>query len=298
MSPLHIDKISLELFNTTLARYVTTASSTLADLDTLRYETIPAKLAKSKKDTYLLKADVERLVEWKLKHGTFRPTLMNLVKSNSADTIKDTTQLAFAPLNNDADVMRSLKTLTSLRGIGPATASLLLSVYQPDTVPFFSDELFRWTHYDAPGTSGWDRKIKYNVSEYKEMLKRVEGLRKRLNVRAVDTEKVAYVLGKEMADLDGSGGVEEEQATSVDVRVEGKEGVEDAQDESRKRVHEALVEIRREEDRKQSQKFQERAVEEDQQVKKVAKKQGTKRKAKEEMVPAEGARRSTRTKTS
>jgi hypothetical protein len=66
MSPLHIDRISVELFNTTLARYATTASSTLADLDTLRYETIPAKLAKSKKDTHLLKADVEKLVEWKL----------------------------------------------------------------------------------------------------------------------------------------------------------------------------------------------------------------------------------------
>jgi hypothetical protein len=228
---------------------------------------------------------------------------MNLVKSNSADTVKETTQLAFASLNNDADVMRSLKTLTSLRGIGPATASLLLSVYQPDTVPFFSDELFRWTHWDAPGTSGWDRKIKYNVSEYKEMLKSVEGLRKRLDVRAVDTEKVAYVLGKEMADLNGGAGMEEKQATSVDVGVEEnkeeKEGVEDAQDESRKRVHEALAEIRGEKgDPKQSQRLQERAVEENQQVKKIAKKQGTKRKAKEEKVPAEGARRSTRTKTS
>lgn len=66
MSPLHVNRISLELFNTTLARYTTAAPSTLADLDTLRYETIPAKLTKGKKDAHLLKADVEKLVEWKL----------------------------------------------------------------------------------------------------------------------------------------------------------------------------------------------------------------------------------------
>ena len=66
MSSLHIDKVSLELFNTTLKRYSEIASTSLAELDTQRYETIPSKLAKEKKDTHLLKADVEKLVEWKL----------------------------------------------------------------------------------------------------------------------------------------------------------------------------------------------------------------------------------------
>lgn len=66
MSPLHTDRISLDSFNETLALYPDTAPSTLAELDTLRYETIPAKLAKSSKDAHLIKADVEKLVEWKL----------------------------------------------------------------------------------------------------------------------------------------------------------------------------------------------------------------------------------------
>ena len=66
MPSLHIKDITLELFNTTLKRYSEVASSSLAELDTLRYETIPAKLAKNKKDAHLLKTDVEKLVEWKL----------------------------------------------------------------------------------------------------------------------------------------------------------------------------------------------------------------------------------------
>ena len=66
MSPLHFNRISLQLFNETLARYPDTAPSTLKELDTLRYETIPEKLAKTTNDFHLIKADVEKLVEWKL----------------------------------------------------------------------------------------------------------------------------------------------------------------------------------------------------------------------------------------
>lgn len=66
MSSLHINKITLEIFNTTLKRYSEIALSSLAELDTLRYETIPAKLANNGKNTHLLKYDVEKLVEWKL----------------------------------------------------------------------------------------------------------------------------------------------------------------------------------------------------------------------------------------
>ncbi|KAF3039189.1 hypothetical protein E8E12_006806 [Didymella heteroderae] len=300
MSPLHINRITLELFKATLKRYSETASSSLSELDTLRYETIPANLAKSKKDAHLLKADIEKLVEWKLatvdpikrKHGTFRPTLMNLVKSNPADAVKETTQLAFA----ETDPLRALKTLTSLRGIGPATASLLLSVHQPDSVPFFSDELFRWTQWDVVGKTGdgvgWNRKIKYNVGEYKEVLKSVEALTSRLGVRAVDAEKVAYVLGKEMADFDESAHQEgvAEEAEEKKANQKDDEG-KDAEEESRKTVHEALAEIRMEKAKSDGVK-----VEKEPSGKSTGKK-GTKRKEREEKTPAEGSRKSTRKKS-
>lgn len=68
---LKISLISLEAFNATLARYSSIAPAKLKDLDTLRYVTVPAKLAKQKKEVgegkvCLERAELEGLVEWKL----------------------------------------------------------------------------------------------------------------------------------------------------------------------------------------------------------------------------------------
>jgi hypothetical protein len=116
------------------------------------------------------------------------------------ETIEDTAALAFKELPKP---LPALKTLTTLKGIGPATASLLLSVASPDTIPFFSDEVFRWCMWDEPGSpSGWQRKIKYNVKEYEILVSKVEEVRKRLGVRALDVERVAWVLGREGVNVD------------------------------------------------------------------------------------------------
>jgi hypothetical protein len=126
--------------------------------------------------------------------------LLQLVQSNPANAIQEITESAFERL---PEAIPALKCLVSLRGIGPATASLLLSVAAPEAVPFFSDELFRWCMWDEPGNlNAWQRKIKYNIKEYELLLKKVDTLVKRLNVQAVDAEKVAWVLGKEGVDID------------------------------------------------------------------------------------------------
>lgn len=90
-----------------------------------------------------------------------------------------------------------------LRGVGPATASLLLGVYDDVKIPFFSDELFRWVMYEEGKGRGWDRSIKYTIVEYRQMFSRVKELRQRLNeeqqgreVKSLEVEMVAYVLGR------------------------------------------------------------------------------------------------------
>lgn len=98
--------------------------------------------------------------------------------------------------------------MTKLKGIGPATASLLLSTYDPVKVPFFSDELYRYLHFEAAKFKGWDRKINYTMKEYKSLFSELQTLRERLEkeskqtISATDIEKVAYVLGKEAANPD------------------------------------------------------------------------------------------------
>ncbi|KAF2279700.1 uncharacterized protein EI97DRAFT_184294 [Westerdykella ornata] len=265
MPSLLISTITLSAFQKILSRYPASVPETLRELDDARYETIPATLAKRREEVEgkgevgLRKDEVLRLVEWKLKHGTFRSKLLQLVQSNPAAQIEQTTKDAFslftdakkdaAPgpdLDPDPDpdpkaILAALKILTGLRGIGPATASLLLSVYAPGKVPFFSDELFRWAMWAmwaeaGTGTGkaqGWKRVIKYNVREYEALVAGVGELRGRLGVSAVEAEKVAWVLGREGVDVGGDFGDEgrdlgtrdggEERREGGDVELEGKE---------------------------------------------------------------------------
>lgn len=70
-------------------------------------------------------------------------------------------------------------------------------------VPFFSDELYRYLHFEEAASKGWDRKINYTMKEYKSLFEKLQTLRKRLkkqskqDVSAIDIERMAYVLGKE-----------------------------------------------------------------------------------------------------
>jgi len=88
-----------------------------------------------------------------------------------------------------------------LKGIGPATAALLLSTNNTEELPFFSDELFHWAFWDDVSGSRWDRKIKYSLKEYRDLVARVDELRDRIGKSALEAEKVAYVLGKREVSL-------------------------------------------------------------------------------------------------
>ena len=111
----------------------------------------------------------------------------------------------------------SLETLEkSLRGVGPATASLILSVIPSDDrdnqVPFYSDELFSWLclkRYPSPGgkqqtDTGADLqtkiskgkggkpapvKPKYNIHEYRQLYDAMCEVRERLNRPNEDPDK-------------------------------------------------------------------------------------------------------------
>lgn len=100
--------------------------------------------------------------------------------------------------------MSAIKTLAELKGVGPATASLLLAVYDPDTVPFFADELYRWVCCGGE----WGRGIRYAVGEYKALWEGVRGVRGRLNAEVEgegEGEGVGGVRGRLSAEAEGEG---------------------------------------------------------------------------------------------
>ena len=68
--PAHnLSTISIDTFDDVLSRYASSVPEKLQELDTLRYDIIPTKLAQRREegeDGCLRKDEVEKLVEWKL----------------------------------------------------------------------------------------------------------------------------------------------------------------------------------------------------------------------------------------
>ena len=219
MDPIYALKtIDPATFDKIFRKYADLVPEKLLRLDKTRYITIPESLNNQPDSPSLSKDDVATLVDWKLSHGKFRPSLKGLVQQNPESVVEDTTRNAFEAYNASSKATKqSLDILTKLRGVGPATASLLLSVYAPETVPFFSDELFRWCLFeDAKGKGGgWDREIKYNLKEYLELFDRVQELRQRFEkqferrLAAIDVEKVAYVLARKAVGSEDVGKAED-----------------------------------------------------------------------------------------
>jgi len=77
-----------------------------------------------------------------------------------------------------------------LKGVGPATASLILAVKDPKETPFFSDPVFALTY-------GEDVKPKYQSKEYKGIIERTKEIQKEIDVTAEEIEKAAFVYFEE-----------------------------------------------------------------------------------------------------
>ncbi|KAJ5494662.1 hypothetical protein N7463_010749 [Penicillium fimorum] len=224
-------------------RHIIAETDKFLQLDRWRYEDLPKIIAARANEggqkgsvpegAHLLKEELIDIMEWKTKHGVSRPMLMGMVKSNQVATITKSTSTAFAALPdadpvvapNDAFPKASLDALTApIRGVGPATASLILSIAtvfsdSKKQVPFYSDDVYLWLCLtDFPeGQDAKEQKsskhkkpngeliAKYNMSEYRDLWNASQELRARLNngvgersgdgpVSFIDIERAAYVL--------------------------------------------------------------------------------------------------------
>ncbi|KAK2627481.1 hypothetical protein QTJ16_003447 [Diplocarpon rosae] len=165
----------------------------LEDLDKFRYQVAPVNFSKNTGRNINL-SDLIKLVDWKLTHGVYRPSLQKLVASNTNEKIESSLNDAFATYaKNPSDIATVIEKIKeNLKGVGPATASLILAVHDPQNVVFFSDEVFRWLTAD-----GKKVKIGYTTKEFETLSTAAKNFMARINCTPIELEKVAFVLVKE-----------------------------------------------------------------------------------------------------
>lgn len=87
---------------------------------------------------------------------------MRCVESNTEIEIENATRDAFNLNKADRlNIRASISKLCTLKGVGPAIASLILSVYDAKNIVYFGDEVFRWIYY-----GGEQSHIGYTLKEY------------------------------------------------------------------------------------------------------------------------------------
>lgn len=132
----------------------------LVELDRWFQTELPEAL-KGRQPLQLSKAELVKLMDWKLKRGKWRPNLLKYIQELPAGSAEDATRAAFSVLSKHragggpqgkegggqgagqqppAEVVKqALAAVTVLKGIGPATGSAILEAADP-SVAFTSDE--------------------------------------------------------------------------------------------------------------------------------------------------------------
>jgi hypothetical protein len=107
----------------------------LTNLDRWYREELPAVIA-SREEPCIYLDELQGIAAWKMTRGVWRERNRVLISGNPPDTVADTSRKAFAAV---PDPKTPITTLSSLAGVGPATASAALAAFAPRVYPFFDE---------------------------------------------------------------------------------------------------------------------------------------------------------------
>lgn len=93
---------------------------------------------------YLTVEELVEVVEWKMTRGIWRPRNKQLAAGNTPEAAREATERGLALMSGGQDPVAfqaALEAIAELKGIGPATASAVLSLAWPERVPFFDEAM-------------------------------------------------------------------------------------------------------------------------------------------------------------
>jgi hypothetical protein len=108
----------------------------LPELDRWYRDELPDLIA-ARQPRHVTHAELVKLTEWKMARGVWRARNLVLVRGNEPATVE---KLSTAALEKVPHPSEPIATLSKLAGVGPATASAVVSAAAPEVYPFF-DEL-------------------------------------------------------------------------------------------------------------------------------------------------------------
>lgn len=196
MSPLRACSPPAHLQAVLDALPATKKGPSLPELYKVAWTDLPTRVLE-RKPPHLTQTELAQVLDYKLCFGQSRPALRGMIGALDDRSVVEASTEAFKLLNAGGSTFDALKALTVLRGVGPATASLVLSLLSP-SVPFFSDEAAIIALRPVAGRKG----LKYNEKEYREFLQRVEKIggegKEREWERRTWIEETAKTLGLDL----------------------------------------------------------------------------------------------------
>jgi len=145
------------------------------------------------------------------KHAHYQSNIAEKVAHLSLDDLRDSTRAAFELYGEDSkNLKKATSIITKLQGVSLPTATLVMSVFNPEGVPYFCDDLYRYLHVPEREREA------IMMAKYTSLCEKVLEVRNRVKeqenkeVTAQDLEKVVHckVMGHQSAKERGASGVE------------------------------------------------------------------------------------------
>lgn len=145
------------------------------DMDRWYRKDLPL-LIQQRNPRHITKAELVKLVQWKLMRGKWRPKLLDYAKEQPDSLVTSETEKGLQLLQaNPGNPSSALAPITKLKGVGPATASAILAAASPD-YPYMGDEALA-----AVGN-----KSDYTVNAYQALFKQLTGAAEQLTQQGPD----------------------------------------------------------------------------------------------------------------